>query len=192
MTDTSPETTASTGPSGRFILRITPGLHRTLRAAAAGAGLSLNDFCARKLALPSVLAGPAAEIVTRAASLFGDALAGVIGFGSWARNELAERSDVDVLVVVESRAAITRELYRTWDGHPLCWNAHPIEPHFVHLPPAGARISGIWAEAAVDGVVLFDRDLSLSRRLVEIRRRIVAGEIVRRQAHGQSYWVEAA
>lgn len=39
---------------------------------------------------------------------------------------------------------------------------------------------------------LFDRDLSLGRRLVEIRRRIVGGEIVRRRIHGQSYWVEPA
>jgi hypothetical protein len=55
-----------------------------------------------------------------------------------------------------------------------------------------ARLSGLWAEAAVDGVVLYDRDLSVSRRLVEVRNRIVAGEIVRRRVHGQPYWVEAA
>jgi hypothetical protein len=40
-------------------------------------------------------------------------------------------------------------------------------------------------------VVVYDPDLEVSRRLVEIRRRIVRGEIVRREVHGQPYWVGA-
>jgi hypothetical protein len=39
-------------PSGRFVLRISPGLHAALRAAAAEVKMSLNDYCARKLAAP--------------------------------------------------------------------------------------------------------------------------------------------
>jgi hypothetical protein len=45
---------------------------------------------------------------------------------------------------------------------------------------------------AVDGIVLFDRGFTLSRRLSSLRRDIVAGRIVRREVHGQPYWVEAA
>ena len=184
---------AGTQASGKFVLRIEPGLHAALREAARRAGVSLNDYCARKLALPGAgVVGPAAEIVKRAASIFGDALVGVVAFGSWARDELTGDSDIDVLVVLESSVAITRQLYREWDAEPLGWAFYPVEAHFLWLPQAGARVSALWAEAAVDGVVLYDRDLSLSKRLVEIRRRIAAGEVVRREVHGQPYWVEAA
>lgn len=179
-------------PSGRFVLRIDPQLHARLRDAARQGGVSLNEHCAEKLALPDGPKGPAADVVKRAVSLFGGELVGLLAFGSWARDELADGSDVDVLVILEAAVAITRDLYRAWDSEPMRWDSHEIEAHFLHLPKRGARISGVWAEAAVDGVVLFDRDLSLARRLVEIRRRIVDGEIVRRRVHGQPYWVEAA
>jgi hypothetical protein len=180
----------SISPSGRFVLRIEPGLHAALREAARSLGVSLNDYCARKLAAPASAApAPAVEVVRRAASVLGQAFVGVVAFGSWAREEQRDSSDVDVLLVVDSTAALNRELYRRWDSGPLTWEVHPVEPHFVHMPAPGARISGLWAEAAVEGVVLFDRDLSLSRRLVEIRRRIVAGEVMRREVHGQPYWI---
>ncbi|MGH7573850.1 MAG: toxin-antitoxin system HicB family antitoxin [Longimicrobiales bacterium] len=180
-------------PSGRFVLRIDPGLHAALRGAARRAGVSLNDYCVRKLALPAIgAADPAAAVVTRAASLLGEDLAGLVVFGSWARDLLAEGSDVDVLVIVEPGIPIRRGLYRAWDADPLTWDSRPVEPHFVRLPGAGARVSALWAEVAIDGIVLLDPRLLVSRRLADIRRRIVAGEIVRRRAHGQPYWVEAA
>jgi hypothetical protein len=69
---------------------------------------------------------------------------------------------------------------------------HRAEPHFVHLPDASRTVLGLWAEVAVDGIVLFARSLELPRRLVRIREDIAAGRIVRRLAHGQPYWVEAA
>ena len=72
------------------------------------------------------------------------------------------------------------------------WGPRPVEPHFVHFPDAGVRISGIWAEAAVDGLVVFERDLEVSRWLAGVRRRIVAGQLVRREAHGQPYWIDAS
>jgi predicted nucleotidyltransferase len=131
-------------------------------------------------------------VVGRAVSQFGDDLAGAIGFGSWARDTLTESSDVDVLIVVDAGVAITRALYDVWDAEPLRWDSRAVEPHIVRIPDPGARVSGLWAEAAIDGVVLFDRNMALSRRLVEIRHRILAGEIVRRRVHGQPYWVGAA
>jgi len=41
-------------------------------------------------------------------------------------------------------------------------------------------------------VVLFDRDMNVSKRLVEFRREIASGRIYRRRSHGQSYWVGVA
>ena len=183
------------GASGRFILRVSPGLHAALRGAARDAGVSLNDYCARKLALPAgnpTALGGATAVVEQAAALFGGDLLGVVAYGSWARGEALSTSDVDVLVVVEPSAPLTRELYRRWDATPLTWDGRPVEPHFVHLRGAGEPTTGVWAEAAVDGIVLLERGTGVSARLAQARRDIVAGRLVRRIVHGQPYWAEVA
>jgi predicted nucleotidyltransferase len=166
-------------------------LHDALRASAREAGLSLNEYCARKLAQPpSSLAGEGVEAVRRATALFGSAILGVIVFGSWARGQEAKTSDIDLLVVLDDSMEIGRRLYRTWDESPVDWDGHGVEPHFVHLPLHGARISGMWAEVATDGVILHEREFLVSKRLVEIRQKIATGQLVRRRVHGQSYWIE--
>ena len=174
------------------MLRIAPEHHAALRDAAAACGLSLNEYCARKLAAPGGrVAGPAAAAVRKALEVAGDRIVGVVAFGSWARDEMTPSSDVDLLVVLQDETPIRRRLYRSWDSSPLFWDSRRVEPHFVHLPAPGERTSGFWAEAALDGVVLFERDLQVTRRLAKIRREIAAGRIVRRECHGHPYWVEA-
>lgn len=177
-------------PSGRFLLRIEPGLHAALRRAADRAGLSLNEYCARKLAGGGVGIGdPGWQAVERAGAVVEGRLAGVAVYGSWARGEPTETSDVDILVVVDPSTPISRGLYRRWDEEPVRWEGRRVEPHFVHLPPRGQGPTGTWAEVALDGIVLFDRDLVLSRRLVEFRKLILNGSMARREIHGQPYWV---
>ena len=179
-------------PSGRFVLRIEPELHATLRRAAQDAGVSLNEYCARKLAAPgNGGTGPFEEAIRRAATTFGKQLVGIVACGSWARDELTDTSDVDLLVVLSPDLAITRALYRAWDAFPLHWGSHPVEPHFVHIPADDARITGAWAEVATEGIVLFDREFEISRLLARIRRRILARGLIRRRSQGQPYWVEA-
>ena len=57
------------------------------------------------------------------------------------------------------------------------------------MPDAdGGAGGGFWPEIALDGIVLFERDVAVSRRLVAIRRAIADGRLVRRTAHGQPYW----
>lgn len=180
--------------SGRFLLRLDPGLHAALRAAAAAARVSLNDYCSQKLAAPLgelTTLGGGGRTVARAAELLGDSLIGVAAFGSWVRGEALAGSDVDVLVVVDG-VPITRQLYRAWDESPVVWDGHSVEPHFVRLPEPATTVGGLWAEVALDGIVLFDRGLRLSSRLALVRRDIVAGRLVRRMTHGQPYWTEAA
>jgi predicted nucleotidyltransferase len=190
---TMSDTTIPEPASGRFVLRIEPGLHAMLRGAAEGAGLSLNEYCRRRLMAPGIqVSGAALDVVGSAAAVAGGALVGVVAFGSWAREEQRSGSDVDVLVIVSGELAIRRELYRVWDSRPVVWGPHPVEPHFVHAPDPEARISGLWAEVAVDGVVLFERGFEVSRLLAALRRRIAEGRLVRRRIHGQPYWVEAA
>ena len=191
--DTTKASADSESASGRFVLRIEPGLHAALRRNARDAGISLNELCARKLRVPlRGFGGPGENALAKAADLLGEALLGVVAFGSWARNELAQESDVDLLVIIDEKVDISRQLYRDWDEAPVFWNGHPVEPHFVNLPPQGASFSGTWADVALDGVILFEKELVVSQLLVEIRHEIVSGHIVRRRLHGQSYWVEAA
>lgn len=45
-----PEPTVKGEFSGKFVLRVDPGLHKALAVRAAQAGDSLNQFCARQLA----------------------------------------------------------------------------------------------------------------------------------------------
>ena len=180
--------------SGRFLLRVPPRLHRALQVVARAHGLSLNEYCVRRLSLPgtglSVSEGAIAA-VTQAAELFGPRLAGVVAHGSWTRHELRDASDIDMLVVVDRTVKLTRNLYRTWDADPVTWNGRVVDPHFVHLPATGRPAPGIWCEAAVEGVVLFERDDRLSGWLIRVRREIADGRLVRREAHGQPYWTVA-
>lgn len=192
MMNMSDTTLSADEPSGRFLLRVSPGLHGVLRCAASEAGLSLNEYCARKLAAPGALVdGPGAGVVARASEWFGVNLLGVLVFGSWARGDAVEQSDVDLLVVLDPSVAIVRGLYRTWDETTpeLTWEGRRLEVHFVRLPESGEPPTGLWAEAALDGLVLFDRGFELSRRLIVIRRRIAAGAVRRHRVHGQPYWV---
>ncbi|HRC86929.1 MAG TPA: hypothetical protein PK413_15075, partial [Thermoanaerobaculia bacterium] len=81
---------------------------------------------------------------------------------------------------------------RSWDAQPLLWNGHRVEPHFVQLPASEQLVGGVWAEAAIDGIVLFERAFEVSRRLAQVRREIARGRLRRRQVQGQPYWVVAA
>ncbi len=97
---------------------------------------------------------------------------------------------MDLLIVLEEDTPIRRTLYRRWDREPVSWKGHPLEPHFVHLPEAGAGPTGLWAEVAVDGLILFEKDFRVSRRLARLRAYLASGRMSRREVHGQPYWVE--
>ena len=186
-------TRRKTVASGRFVLRLAPELHAELQLAARQAGLSLNEYCSRKLSAPlgELQLGPAANLVQRALELHAAELLGVVAFGSWARGEAGPQSDVDVLVVLADGQPLSRGLYQPWDEAPPSWSGHAVQVHLVQLPqPAAAGT--VWAEAAIDGIVLFERGLAVSRALANIRRDIAEGRLVRRTLHGQPYWAKVA
>jgi hypothetical protein len=179
-------------PSGRFLLRLPPALHGTLRDAAGRAGLSLNEYCVRALATPAMdPTGPGAAVSARALSQFGHELIGVLLYGSWARGDDTPASDIDALVVLDAARPITRALYREWDDSPLEHDGRAIEVHFVGLPPDDGEPGTVWLEAALDGVVAFDPHVRIARALGRVRREIAAGTRMRRRAHGQPYWTAA-
>lgn len=69
--------------SGRFVLRIDPQLHASLRRSARARDVSLNRYCTERLAAPHAELDPAAAAVLgRAASILGDDLLGIVAFGS--------------------------------------------------------------------------------------------------------------
>ena len=179
----------------RFLLRLPSALHRLLTERADAHGLSLNEYCVRRLAGPEsiAVAHPGAMAIrARAGAVAGRHLAGLILHGSWTRGEARSTSDVDVLVVVDRREALTRALYRTWDAVPLSWDGRSVDVHFIHLPDNPDRAGAVWCEAAIDGVVLDDRGGRVESTLRQIRRAIAEGRLVRRHAHGQPYWTVAA
>lgn len=181
--------------SGRFVLRMPPALHAALDGAAQAGGLSLNTYCVRHLATAGLgIVGDkdVTSLVGHAHAVVGDALSGIVLHGSWIREEATPSSDVDALIVVDSGVVLRRALYRAWDAEPIVtWRSRRLDPHFVH-PPEDGEISGLWAEVALDGMVLLDRDWKLAAHLARIRHAIAAGRVVRRVVHGHPYWKEAA
>jgi hypothetical protein len=85
---------------------------------------------------------------------------------------------------------VVRALYSAWDGHTdgRTANGREVNPQFVVLPrPESA--GALWLEAAVDGVVLWERSHQVADLLRELRSRIAAGFARRQLVHGQPYWV---
>ena len=182
-------------PSGRFLLRLPAALHAQLQDGARTRHCSLNEYCIRLLAVPgsSWQTDDGARAVVEQSRLLLDAsLAGVVLYGSVARGQSTATSDVDVLIVVDETVPLTRQIYRQWDLAPVAWRGRPVDPHFVRLPNPGHLSTGAWCEAAIDGVVLFERDSCVSCHLAAVRSAIASGQLVRRSVHGQPYWTEAA
>jgi predicted nucleotidyltransferase len=182
-------------PIARVLLRLPAELHRTLTRAAASAGLSFNEFCVRRLRAPAQ-AEETSElrslVIDRGRTALGDRLRGVVVMGSWARGDAAAHSDIDVLLVIDAGTPLTRDLYRAWDQASLMFEGRIIDAHFVHAPAPDAPVTGVWCEAAVDGLVWFDADGRLGKRLAQVRRAIATGRVVRGTSHGQPYWKGAA
>jgi predicted nucleotidyltransferase len=183
---------ASRRPSGRFVLRIPPALHASLARSAHRRGISLNEHCVRSLARAEAMTGTGlTDAVVRALEQLGPDVVGMAVFGSWARGEAGPSSDVDVLIVLAPDVEITRSLYRPWDDVDLSVDGHRVEPHFVRMRADAEPVSGLWAEIALDGAVVYDPDLTLSRELSRVRRAILGGGLVRRSAGGRSWWTAA-
>ena len=160
-----------------------------LREAAQHAGLSLNEYCVRVLSAPGPdPTGPGGALTVRAVTHFGADLVGVVLYGSWAHGEATAASDIDALVVLEASTPITRALYREWDQEPLNHEGRVIEAHLVGLPNRDGAPSTVWLEAALDGLVVMDRDGRIARHLASVRRDIATGTRLRRMVHGQPYW----
>ncbi len=187
--------------SGKFVVRITPVLHRRLREAASREGSSLTQICLARLRgeaseLPSAYRPPAPSLISRflvAAILerWGAALAGLVLFGSAARGEATRESDIDLLLVLTPGVRLSRRLYQEWD---LLWDTldpddRRVSPQFVVLPEDVRGAGGLWYEVALEGIVFWERELAISALLRRIREAMARGELRRRMIHGNPYWI---
>jgi len=189
-------------PSGRFVVRIPPRLHAELQAEARRGGESLNRVCVRKLSAAPTGRGQglatAAEVIPRSLlrrirQRFAEGLVGIVLFGSAARGDSTEASDVDLLLVLPPGAVLSRELYRRWDSLSVPSEGAEIpgsfSPQFAVLPGDVSDAGGLWFEVALEGIVLWERDRAVSRSLRGIRTAMAAGLLRRSTIHGTPYWV---
>lgn len=114
----------------------------------------------------------------------------VVLFGSAARGNLGTSSDLDLLVVFDREVRIQRSLYRCLDATvDVCDFRHAPDLLLVTLPASVHDCSGLWLDAAVDGVVLWERGTAVSAFLGALRDQIASGALQRGTAYGQRYWV---
>ncbi len=178
--------------SGRLLLRMDSGLHLSLQNEALRSKVSLNDLCCERLYLPSPLRHMPTEIrpaILAAQKCAGANLLGIVLFGSWARGHPGDVSDIDLLIVLNGEAKISRAIYNKWHEHAK--SVGKCEPHFVALPRDLTRISGFWAEIAIDGIVLLDQQQQIQHYLMDVRRALSDGRLYARKVHGQTYWVQS-
>lgn len=179
----------------RFLLRLPAAVRAAVEHEATSAGLSINEYCVRRLQTsgPSAaLHDDAQAVMARAVDVLADGFVGLVLHGSFARGEAREASDVDVLVVVESSVPLSRSLYGSWDQAPVSWDGRPVDCHFVQLPADPARAGSVWCEAAIEGVILRDSAGRVDAALRQVRRAIADGRLVRKQVHGHPYWTQVA
>jgi uncharacterized protein len=184
----------SSRPTGRFLMRMPPELHERLRREASRRGMSLNSLCLSALragvqnrGTPTLEGEIWSTWVEKARASFGDSLLGVLLFGSVARGDESDESDVDLLIVLRDDTPITRAQYRRWDGTEPADDT--VSPHLAHLPPPGGAAGSLWIEVALDGLILYDPSRALARSLSSLRRRLASGEVGSGTAHGQRYWI---
>lgn len=189
--------------SGKFVVRIPPELHRSLRDEAYARGISLNDLCVERLS------GTPASHPEESLSLWrelpptllsksklkaaGFNLVGLVLFGSFARGQADSLSDIDLLLILPVGTELSREWYSRWDARlepQLRSVTHRrVNPQFVTLPRSPEEAGSLWLEVAGEGIILWEDDLKISTLLHGLRTQIKSRIFVRQESHGQPYWV---
>lgn len=153
---------------------------------------SINEFCVSLLNKSlkyqrSQKGGELGMIVDIAQSIFPDEIEGVVLFGSQARGDNTNESDIDILIVLKNSIIITKDVYLKWDQ--LSKNlSEEVSVHFVNLPQNLYSLSGLWCEVSLEGIILFDDELNVSKFLVRLRDEIFNGSYKSAYSHGHRYW----
>ena len=191
--------------SGKFVIRMSGALHARLKEEARRKGKSLNLLCVAKLQEQESSIAPDSTLTLLPGMISHDFLdkvvwqwrgdlVGVVLFGSAAREEATRESDIDLLMALTSEARIERGLYRHWEEFCQQYagdqDVGKISPHFVRLLGSVREVGGLWYEAAIDGIPLWERDRQVTLFLRSVRQAMGEGKIRRRLLHGSPYWVK--
>lgn len=174
--------------SGKFVVRVPTKLHGDLKDRALKESTSLNEVCVQLLSSNGSSSDPLTQILK---SEFGSALRGLVLFGSQVRGSQTKTSDFDYLIVLSDKVPLTRPLYDRWDEITAkVVSLKNSSPHFTHLPRSTRDAKSLWCEVAIEGKVLWERNLEITRLLIELRHSIYRREKVRREAGGAPYWID--
>lgn len=184
--------------SGKFVLRLSPSLHKKLAKQADERLASLNQFCT--LLLEQGLVAPFLEepwrmpldtIVATIKKKFSKNLIGVLIFGSRIRGEASKSSDIDILIVLDPRVQLTRALYRWWD-QTIEKTAFQFSPHFVHYPSLLQKVGSLWFEVALSHEILYQQEQKLDQLFQELNLFLQKQKLQRKEVHGHPYWMRQA
>lgn len=182
--------------SGKFVIRIGASFHQRLSSEARRRSCSLNQVCIDLLEKGLERQAKEGEnfpfldsTIKKLRGQFGDALEGVVIFGSRVTGRAMNTSDLDLLVVLSSKIALTRSLYRWWDETISIPVSITVNPHFVHLPVSVEEAGGLWLEMAVGHRVIWEKKRVLSQVLAALKDRISRDDVRRYWSHGLPYWI---
>jgi predicted nucleotidyltransferase len=177
-----------------FILRVPSLLHKKLKDLAYQNNCSLNSYC--KLLLEKAIQAGSndnaawTDIVKYLTKTFKDNFVGLVLFGSVARNEANDASDVDLLVVLDNSCSLNREIYRAWDDMNFFSPENRIiNPHFVHIKN-NDESGSLWFEVALDGIMIEDKKNLIQKKMIELRTMIAENKVKRYFSYGHPYWVK--
>jgi predicted nucleotidyltransferase len=184
--------------SGKFVLRVSTELHKAMRKKAYNQGVSLNQFCVQ--ALESSMGKRTEEailfpdLVKEVRKVWGEALLGILVFGSYVRGQMTQSSDIDILIVLKESYAVTRADYRKWDetiDKKLRYvDGHEISPQFASLPKNVMQAGSLWYQVALEGEVIWKKDSQFLFFLRKVRKAMSEGQIRYSVLHGHPYWVK--
>jgi predicted nucleotidyltransferase len=184
-----------------FLIRMDEADLRRLQARAKKSGVSINMYINQILSDHSTPVSKSARdsssqfLKPILEASFSSELVAILLFGSVAKGFDSESSDVDLLLVMDSRTKITRSLYATWDKEiegrldRIYFDGREVSPHFTSLPKDLADFHGLWLEVAISGIVLWRKDNRVDNLLINIRTEIASGAFKRKESHGHPYWL---
>lgn len=119
---------------------------------------------------------------------FGENLVSVVLFGSVARGEDRENSDIDLLVVLKNlpqgRLARLSTIDFLWEKFSSEVAIHPI----LKTQEEARKRVPLYLDMVDEGILLFDRDRFFSRILEDLKKTLVRNGAVRKTIGKVRYW----